>query len=144
MQNPSEKTNNSEPINDSVNKQEHFTVHPSGMACISVIKRLPFVLASAIKYVWQFNLENGVEDLEEARVYLNWVESVDLFTVFSVRGYYPSDSTLRMIIKSDPDNHTLRHLLTVLMSVRKHDITDARNHMSMAKASLQSLIEENR
>lgn len=134
MQNLSENTNNS----------EHFTSHPSGVACINVIKRLPFALASVIKYLWQFNLENGVEDLEEARVYLSWVESVDLFAVFNVRHYYPSDNTLRMIIKSDPDNHTLRHLLTVLMSVRKHDITDARNHMSMAKASLQSLIEENR
>lgn len=134
MQNLSEKTNNS----------EHSTSHPSGVACVDVINRLPFALASGIKYVWRFNLEGGVEDLEEARVYLSWVESVDLFTVFSVRHYYPSDKTLNRIIVSDPGNHTLRHLLTVLMSVRNHDITDARNHMSMAKASLQSLIEENR
>lgn len=134
MKKLSEKTNNS----------EHFTSHPSGVACTNVIKHLPFALASGIKYVWQFNLESGVEDLEEARVYLSWVESVDLFTVFSVRHYYPSDNTLRMIIKSDPENNALRHLLMVLISVRNHDIGGARNHMYMAKASLQSLIEENR
>ena len=135
---------NSEPVIDLVNNPAHYTSHPSGVECINVIKPLPFALANVIKYVWRSDLKNGLEDLKKARVYLSWVESVDLFTVFSVRHYYPSDNTLRMIIKSDPDNHTLRHLLTVLMSVRKHDITDARNHMSMAKASLQSLIEENR
>lgn len=129
---------------DLINAPSHYTSHPSGVECIDVTKRLPFALANVIKYVWRFDHKNGLEDLEKARKYLSWVESVDLFTVFSVRYYYPGDSTLRKIIKSDPDNHTLRHLLTVLISVRKHDITDARNHMSMAKASLEVLIGETR
>ena len=133
---------NSESNIDVVNSPAHYTSHPSGVECIIVTKRLPFALANVIKYVWRSDLKNGLEDLEKARKYLSWVESVDLFSVFNVRHYYPSDTTLRKIIKSDPENHTLRHLLTVLMSVRKHDITDARNHLSMAKASLEALIKE--
>lgn len=145
MQNLSEETStNSGSIIDLVNNPAHYTSHPSGVECIDVTKRLPFALANVIKYVWRSDLKNGLEDLKKAQKYLSWVESVDLFAVFNVRHHYPSDNTLRMIIKSDPDNHTLRHLLMVLMLVRKHDITGARNHMSMAKASLQSLIEENR
>lgn len=132
----------SEPSFDLVNTPAHYTSHPSGVECIDVTKRLPFALANVIKYVWRYNLKNGTEDLEKAQKYLSWVESVDLFTVFNVRQYYPSDNTLRMIIKSDPENHTLRHLLEVLMLVRKHDITGARNHLSMAKASLDALIKE--
>ena len=135
---------NSEPVIDLVNNPTHYTSHPSGVECINVIKPVPFALANVIKYVWRSDLKNGLEDLKKAQKYLSWVESVDLFAVFNVRHYYPSDTTLRKIIKSDPENHTLRHLLMVLMLVRKHDITGARNHMSMAKASLQSLIEENR
>lgn len=133
---------NSEPSVDLINAPSHYTSHPSGVACIDVTKRLPFALANVIKYVWRYNLKNGTEDLEKAQKYLSWVESVDLFSVFNVRHYYPSDSTLRMIIKSDPENNTLRHMLTVLISVRNHDITDARNHLSMAKASLTALIKE--
>ena len=133
---------NSEPVIDLVNNPAHYTSHPSGVECINVIKPLPFALANVIKYVWRSDLKNGLEDLKKAQKYLSWVESVDLFTIFSVRHYYPSDKTLNKIIVSDPGNHTLRHLLTVLMSVRKHDITDARNHLSMAKASLDALIKE--
>lgn len=135
-------TTNSEPTGDSVNHPVHYNSHPSGVECIDVIKQLPFVLANGIKYVWRADLNNGLEDLEKARKNLSWVQSVDLFAVFNVRHYYPSDTTLRKIIKSDPENHTLRHLLMVLMLVRKHDITGARNHMSMAKASLEALIKE--
>ena len=127
---------------DVINSPSHYTSHPSGVECIDVTKRLPFALANVIKYVWRYNLKNGTEDLEKAQKYLSWVESVDLFAVFNVRHYYPSDTTLRKIIKSDPENHALRHLLTVLMLVRKHDITGARNHLSMAKASLEALIKE--
>ena len=127
---------------DVINGPSHYTSHPSGVECIDVTKRLPFALANVIKYVWRYNLKNGTEDLEKAQKYLSWVESVDLFTVFAVRHYYPSDNTLRMIIKSDPENNTLRHLLTVLISVRKHDITDARNHISMAKMSLKQILQE--
>lgn len=133
---------NSEPVIDLVNNPTHYTSHPSGVECIDVTKHQPFALANVIKYVWRSDLKNGLEDLEKARKYLSWVESVDLFTVFNVRHYYPSDTTLRKIIKSDPENHALRHLLTVLMLVRKHDITGARNHLSMAKASLDALIKE--
>lgn len=133
---------NSGSIIDLVNNPAHYTSHPSGVECIDVTKRLPFALANVIKYVWRFNFKNGVEDLKKAEKYLSWVESVDLFSIFNVRHYYPSDRTLLMIIKSDPENHTLRHLLTVLISVRNHDITDARNHLSMAKASLAALIKE--
>lgn len=127
---------------DLVNTPSHYTSHPSGVECIDVVKHLPFALANVIKYVWRFNLKNGLEDLKKAQKYLSWVESVDLFTVFSVRHYYPGDKTLNKIIVSDPGNHTLRHLLTALISVRNHDINDARNHLSMAKASLDLLIKE--
>ena len=133
---------NSEPVIDLVNNPTHYTSHPSGVECIDVTKHQPFALANVIKYVWRSDLKNGLEDLEKARKYLSWVESVDLFTVFNVRHYYPGDKTLNKIIVSDPGNHTLRHMLTVLMSVRKHDITGARNHLSMAKASLDALIKE--
>lgn len=128
---------------DVINKPLHYNLHPSGVECIDVTKHLPYVLSNVIKYIWRSDLKNGTEDLEKAQKYLSWVESVDLFSVFNVRHYYPSDSTLRMIIKSDPENNTLRHMLTVLISVRKHDITDARNHISMAKMSLEQILQEN-
>jgi len=52
----------------------HYTQHPSGIECITIIKHMNFCLGNAIKYIWRAGLksENAIQDLEKARQYLDF------------------------------------------------------------------------
>ena len=48
--------------------------------CIQAIKAsmshqqfIGFLKGNVMKYVWRFDRKNGVEDLEKAKVYLDWL-----------------------------------------------------------------------
>lgn len=57
---------------DSVNHPAHYTAHPSGVECITVVEHFNFNLGNAVKYIWRAGLKAGlVEDLKKARWYLD-------------------------------------------------------------------------
>ena len=60
---------------DPVNHPSHYTQHPSGVECITVVEHMTFNVGNAIKYCWRAGLKgNGsahVEDLKKARWYLD-------------------------------------------------------------------------
>lgn len=56
---------------DLVNHPPHYTGHPSGVECITVVEHMGFNLGNAIKYIWRADLKNNaLEDLEKARWYV--------------------------------------------------------------------------
>jgi hypothetical protein len=57
---------------DLVNHPPHYTKHPSGVECITIVEHFEFNLGNAIKYIWRAGLKttNDLEDLEKARWYL--------------------------------------------------------------------------
>lgn len=67
----------SQPLNRSldgvspVNHPPHYTAHPSGVECITIVEWMGFNLGNVIKYVWRADQKNGIEDLEKARWYLD-------------------------------------------------------------------------
>lgn len=56
---------------DPVNHPEHYTRHPSGVECITVVEHLSFNVGNAIKYLWRAG-EKGdrMEDLRKAEWYV--------------------------------------------------------------------------
>lgn len=56
---------------DSVNHPKHYTSHPSGVECITVVEHMNFNRGNAMKYIWRAG-EKGdeLEDLRKARWYL--------------------------------------------------------------------------
>lgn len=65
---------------DPVNHPRHYTSHPSGVECITVVEHMTFNAGSAIKYVWRAGLKGNdaedkrtkrIEDLKKARWYLD-------------------------------------------------------------------------
>ncbi|TIN82694.1 DUF3310 domain-containing protein [Mesorhizobium sp.] len=57
---------------DAVNHPPHYTAHPSGVECITIVEHMGFCLGNAIKYIWRADLKgNAIEDLEKARFYLD-------------------------------------------------------------------------
>ena len=64
-------------MNDPVNHPVHYT--SGGIECIDAIKaavtgKSPYeawLVGQVIKYVWRYNLKNGVEDLRKADFYLH-------------------------------------------------------------------------
>lgn len=57
---------------DNVNHPKHYTNHPSGVECITVVEHMNFNLGNAIKYIWWAGEKgNEIEDLEKARWYLD-------------------------------------------------------------------------
>lgn len=57
---------------DPVNHPTHYTSHPSGVECITVVEHMSFNAGNAIKYIWRSGLKGGrVEDLEKAAWYVN-------------------------------------------------------------------------
>lgn len=48
----------------------HYRSHPSGIECIEVTRHMSFNIGNAIKYLWRFDLKNGVEDLKKAVWYI--------------------------------------------------------------------------
>lgn len=56
-----------------VSKQKHYTEHAIEPIDYIVKNNMDFLEGNIIKYVTRYRLKNGVEDLEKARVYLNWL-----------------------------------------------------------------------
>lgn len=56
-------------VADNVNHPTHYTSHPSGVECITVVRHYNFNVGGAIKYLWRNGLKDEdaqVEDLEKA------------------------------------------------------------------------------
>ena len=59
-------------VPDPVNRPAHYTQHPSGVECITVVEHMGFNLGNAIKYLWRADLKgNALEDLKKARYYVD-------------------------------------------------------------------------
>ncbi|RWE75266.1 DUF3310 domain-containing protein [Mesorhizobium sp.] len=57
---------------DAVNHPPHYTKHPSGVECITIVEHMGFCLGNAVKYIWRADLKgNAIEDLEKARFYID-------------------------------------------------------------------------
>ena len=64
---------------DMVNNPRHYT--SGGIECIEAIKAAiggltgveAFSTGNAIKYLWRWKLKNGVEDLEKAKRYIDYL-----------------------------------------------------------------------
>jgi|SRR5579871_3272746 len=56
---------------DFVNHPRHYTSHPSGIECITIIEWMNFNVGNAIKYLWRAG-EKGfeIQDLEKAEWYV--------------------------------------------------------------------------
>lgn len=53
---------------DAVEHPKHYTSHPSGVECITIVEHFPFNIGAAIKYLWRCGQKgDAVEDLEKAR-----------------------------------------------------------------------------
>lgn len=58
-------------VPDLVNHPPHYTSHPSGVECITVVEHMVFNLGTAIAYIWRADLKgNAIEDLEKAVWYV--------------------------------------------------------------------------
>jgi hypothetical protein len=56
---------------DAVNHPPHYTAHPSGVECITIVEHMGFCLGNAIKYIWRADLKgDAIEDLKKARFYI--------------------------------------------------------------------------
>jgi len=63
-----------------VNHPRHYTSHPSGVECITVVETMTFCVGSAIRYLWRAGLKvtdqadtrsAALEDLKKARWYID-------------------------------------------------------------------------
>lgn len=60
------------PEPDPVNHPAHYTAHPSGVECITVVEHMGFNLGNAVKYIWRADEKgNALEDLKKARWYID-------------------------------------------------------------------------
>jgi hypothetical protein len=56
---------------DAVNHPQHYTSHPSGVECITVVEHFNFNRGNAIKYIWRAGEKgNEIEDLKKATWYV--------------------------------------------------------------------------
>lgn len=56
---------------DAVDHPQHYTVHPSGVECITITEHMGFNLGNAMKYIWRADLKNdAIEDLRKAQWYI--------------------------------------------------------------------------
>lgn len=54
-----------------IDKNKHYTTHPSGVECITITEQMGFCLESAVKYIWRANEKgNAIEDLQKAKWYI--------------------------------------------------------------------------
>jgi hypothetical protein len=57
--------------NDPVDHPAHYTSHPSGIECITVVEHMPFNIGNAVKYLWRAGLKGAtIVDLEKAAWYV--------------------------------------------------------------------------
>lgn len=66
---------------DAVNHPQHYT--KGGVECIDAIKAsmtaeafAGYCKGNVLKYLWRYESKGGVEDLDKALVYLNWLIGV--------------------------------------------------------------------
>lgn len=57
---------------ESVDHPPHYTSHPAGIECITVVEHMTFNLGNAVKYIWRASCKGAlIEDLEKAAWYVN-------------------------------------------------------------------------
>lgn len=60
---------------DPVNHPKHYTSHPSGVECITIVQHHNFNVGNAIKYLWRCGLKDGEDAttaLKKAREYIDF------------------------------------------------------------------------
>lgn len=56
---------------DDVHHPQHYTSHPSGVECITVVEHMNFNLGNAIKYLWRADSKGApIQDLQKAVWYI--------------------------------------------------------------------------
>lgn len=61
-----------EGVVDMIHHPPHYTEHPSGVECITIVEHMGFCLGNAIKYIWRADLkDDAIEDLKKARWYID-------------------------------------------------------------------------
>jgi hypothetical protein len=57
---------------DAVNHPAHYTVDPSGVECIEIVRHRSFNIGNAIKYLWRAGLKDDarIQDLQKAIWYI--------------------------------------------------------------------------
>jgi hypothetical protein len=53
--------------NDPIDHPKHYTSHPSGIECITIVEHLDFVIGNIIKYSWRAGLKEGTSRIEDLR-----------------------------------------------------------------------------
>ena len=54
-------------LNDPVKHPKHYTWHPSGVECMTIVRGFNFCIGGAIKYLWRCEHKgNKVQDLRKA------------------------------------------------------------------------------
>lgn len=74
-----------EKVNEAVNHPSHYDLEGLGVEVIDVIRSIlgaerfkGYCKGNVIKYILRADKKNGLEDLEKARVYLNWlIETIE-------------------------------------------------------------------
>jgi hypothetical protein len=54
-------------FDDPVNHPTHYTSHPSGVECITVVEHFNFCIGNAIKYLWRAGLKDKGDYLQDLR-----------------------------------------------------------------------------
>lgn len=60
-------------MTDNVNHPKHYTSHPSGTECITIVEHMNFNVGNAVKYLWRAGLksDDAMTDLRKAAWYIN-------------------------------------------------------------------------
>lgn len=65
-------------MSDNVNHPAHYTSSKAqcpnckeSVECIEIARHMSFAVGNAVKYLWRYELKNGVEDLKKAKWYIN-------------------------------------------------------------------------
>lgn len=65
-------------MTDNVNHPPHYTSSKAqcpnckeSIECIEITRHMSFNIGNAVKYLWRYELKNGVEDLKKAKWYIN-------------------------------------------------------------------------
>lgn len=57
---------------NAVDHPSHYTSHPSGVECISIIEHMPYNVGAAVGYLWRHQLKgNPIQDLQKAAWHIN-------------------------------------------------------------------------
>jgi hypothetical protein len=58
---------------EEIDHPPHYTAHPSGVECITIVEHMGFNLGNAVKYIWRAGLKSpeAIPDLEKARWYVD-------------------------------------------------------------------------